>query len=76
MPAQPLHQWTLGLDAALEDASDALTLWGRTRRLPEVPAFSGGLLDSWPAWAADALGIVRQEEERVSSFLQAEATYG
>lgn len=71
--AQPLHVARVDVDEALAASEEVLSLWWRARRLPEVPAFSGGLLDGWPAWAVDALGICRQEEQAVTDFFLSEA---
>lgn len=74
--AQPLHLARVDIEQALAESSTVLSLWWRARRLPEVPAFEGGLLDGWPAWAVDAFGICRQEEQAVSSYFAGEAAYG
>ena len=33
-----------------------------------APLFSGGVLDSWPAWAVDALAIRKQEVAAIQSY--------
>lgn len=71
--AQPLHRGKVDIEEALASAEPVLSLWFKARRLPEVPAFEGGLLDGWPAWAVDAFGIVRQEEAAVTAYLTGEA---
>ncbi len=33
-----------------------------------APLFSGGVLDSWPAWAVDALAIRKQEVAAIQAY--------
>lgn len=70
---QPLYRERIDIAAALASADAVLSLWFRARRLPEVPAFAGGLLDGWPAWAVEAFGICRQEEANVTAYMMGEA---
>lgn len=74
--AQPRHMCVVDIDEALESSSDVLGLWFKSRGAPDVPLFSGGSLDAWPAWALDAFGACRDEERAVDDYLRAEATYG
>lgn len=46
-----------------------MELWVQTRKHPDVPPFSGGVLDAWPAWAADTIAIARNEQVLLSAFL-------
>lgn len=59
------------IDRALAASDEALELWRVQRSHPEVPLFSGGLMDSWPGWAVDALAIARQETSAVQLYLAA-----
>lgn len=49
-----------------------MELWQQTQKHPDVPAFSGGLLDAWPAYAVDALAIARDEVQLIRLFLAEE----
>lgn len=71
-PAQPLHCCVVDIEHAREASSGIMSLWWSSRRLPEVPAFDGGLLTHWPAWAVDAFGICRQEENAVTAYRASE----
>lgn len=53
-----------------------MELWKETRKHPNAPAFSGGVYDSWPAWAVDALAIAREEVSCIEVFLHQEAPRG
>ncbi len=43
-----------------------------TQQHPDVPAFDGGLLDCWPAYALDAITIARTELQRIRINLKRE----
>lgn len=45
----------------LTAAAPLMSLWDTEQRFPGLPLYSGGLLDSWPAVAVDALAICREE---------------
>lgn len=65
---QPRYMDVVDIERALEVAAPALELWVTASAHEPAPAFSGGVLDSWPAWAADALGIARQETTAINSY--------
>lgn len=50
-----------------------MELWLETQKQPNAPAFSGGVLDAWPAWAVDALAIARDEYTLIRVYLMQEA---
>lgn len=55
--------------AVLEEVSArAFAVWELAEANPGIPLFSGGLLDSWPSYAVDALRIVRDEAAVVRSL--------
>lgn len=53
-----------------------MELWLETQKQPNAPAFSGGVLDAWPAYAVDALAIARDEYAVIRAFLMQEAARG
>ncbi len=72
--AQPLHtNARLDLHQALHESRDLMNLWFAAQQHPEVPAFAGGLLDGWPSYAADALGICRRELAAIHRLRDQEA---
>ena len=74
--AQPLHFEKVDIQQALSKVGHMYLMYARARMQPHVPAFSGGLLDSWPAWAVEAFEIAQQEETSVKLFLESEARNG
>lgn len=58
----------LNIKQALEEVGAVADLYFTSRRMPEVPAFAGGLISDWPGWAAQAWGIMRQEDMAVTAF--------
>lgn len=74
--SQPLHFQRVDIQRALEEMGAVYSLFARSRMRPNVPAFSGGLLDSWPAWAVEAFEVAQQEETSVKLFLESEARNG
>lgn len=58
------------IDEALEDSqtSAVLDVW-YSARLHEAPAYSGGVLDAWPALMVDGLAVCRSEEMAIDRFL-------
>jgi hypothetical protein len=75
-PGQPLYKAVVDIDRAIEEAEPLYRLYRVTRMQPNVPAFSGGLLDSWPAVAIEAFEIFRQEEAAVVAHLNSERAHG
>lgn len=64
----------MDINHALAQSRKALRLWGYARMHEHVPAFSGGLMDSWPAWAVDAIAIARSETQVIAAFLRSRDT--
>ena len=54
---------------ALTQTRREMRLWMYARMHENVPAFSGGLMDSWPAWAVDAIAVARAETQAIAAFL-------
>lgn len=71
--AQFLHKARVDIRAAIAATEDLMELWLDTQKQPNAPAFSGGVLDAWPAYAVDALAIARDEYALIRVFLLQEA---
>jgi hypothetical protein len=69
-PPQPLHKARVDIRRALDEVGPVLDLYFEARRMPEVPAFTGGLVSDWPAWASQAWGILRQEDQSVTAYMR------
>ncbi len=70
--AQP--RWTNAVTDLDEVFSDpqvraVLDRWGAAR-LHEAPAYSGGVLDVWPALMVDGLAVCRHEEAVISDWVR------
>lgn len=72
-PWQFLHKARVDINAALAATGELMDLWLDTQKQPNAPAFSGGVLDAWPAYAVDALAIARDEYSLIRAFLMQEA---
>lgn len=70
-PPQPRHRERVDPERAWSEAGPALVLWATARGLKSAP-FSGGALDSWPAWALDAWPILDAEMAAVEGALRRE----
>lgn len=73
LPEQP--RWVkaqVDIDEALADTQVCAVLdaWESARMFEGVPAYSGGLLDTWPALMVDGLAICRQEETAIGDFVR------
>lgn len=55
------------LSHAFDEVQDVIDAFFRTLNFPESPAFTGGVLDAWPARMVDGLGIARREWQAVQS---------
>lgn len=64
----------MDINAAVAATEDLMELWLETQKQPNAPAFSGGVLDAWPAQAVDALAIARDEFALIRAFLMEEAS--
>jgi hypothetical protein len=73
---QPAHRAVVDLTEAIRASREAMELWADTQKHPTHPPFTGGTQDSWPAWAVDALFILRVETERIRAFLASEVNRG
>lgn len=51
-----------------------MEFWRTTQLHPDLPLFSGGILDSWPAFVVDGLAICRNEFEQIRRFLHTESS--
>lgn len=70
---QPLHFFRVDLHRALSESRDLMDLWSASQQHPTAPAFSGGVLDAWPAYASEALAIARSECGRIRAFMDQES---
>jgi len=61
------------IQQALAESRRALVLWRTVRAHAPAPAYSGGVMDSWPAWSVDALAIANEEHNNCRAYLAAEA---
>lgn len=68
---QPRWTTTLDIDEAFADPAVATVLdaWA-SARMYEAPAYSGGVLDAWPALMVDGLAVCRSEESVISDFVR------
>lgn len=59
----------MDIDEALDDAQTSAVLerWW-SARMHEAPAYSGGVLDAWPALMVDGLAVCRSEEQAIDDF--------
>jgi hypothetical protein len=71
VPAQPRHRSRVTIERAFEVAQPALDVWLTTRRHPEQPPFSGGVLD-WPQWLRQALEVMDVEQAVVEAVVAGE----
>lgn len=60
----------MDIHEALHESREVLKMWLETQKHPDVPAFSGGLLDVWPAFAVDGLAICRTEVQRIRAYVR------
>lgn len=72
---QPLHFKKVDIQEALGVVGDLYLLYARAK-MHNGPAFSGGVLDSWPQEYVEAAEIAQQEESAVKFFLAAEGGHG
>lgn len=72
---QPLHRkFHVDLEEALRTSAPALTVWRAQAAAPHAPLYSGGVLDSWPAWVVEVLQVAGPEVEHLKAFLMWEST--
>lgn len=59
----------MSIDAALSEPKvrDVLDCW-TSARMHEAPAFSGGVVDAWPALMVDGLAVCRAEEDAIDDW--------
>lgn len=53
---------------ALADTEELRMMWHHSRQHPTAPAFSGGVLDSWPAVAVDGFAILDHELLMINAY--------
>lgn len=73
---QPLHKGVprIDLEEALRTSAPALMVWRAQSAAPHAPLYSGGILDSWPAWVVEVLQVAGPEVEHLKAFLAWEST--
>lgn len=67
-----MRKLTIDIDEALADpiVDFVMDLWGQARGFLEAPAFSGGVLDSWPALAVECFPMLRNEDSAIDAYLR------
>ncbi len=74
-PAQPLYKGVhVDIEEALRVSAPALLVWRAQAAAPHAPLYSGGVLDSWPAWVVEVLQVAGPEVESIKAFLMWEST--
>ena len=72
---QPLHKGVhVDIEEALRVSGPALQVWRAQSAAPHAPLYSGGVLDSWPAWVVEVLQVAGPEVEQLKAFLMWEST--
>ena len=72
---QPLHKGVhVDIEEALRVSGPALQVWRAQSAAPHAPLYSGGVLDSWPAWVVEVLQVAGPEVESIKAFLMWEST--
>lgn len=71
-PGQPLHHVVVDIDVAIEHTERLYSDFRFARTQSHAPAFSGGVLDSWPAESVEAFAILQAEHAAILSFLKSE----
>ena len=72
---QPLHKGVhVDIEEALRVSGPALQVWRAQSAAPHAPLYSGGVLDSWPAWVVEVLQVAGPEVEQLKAFLLWEST--
>lgn len=66
----------LELDAAFREVDDVLQAFLATRNHPGAPAYSGGVLDAWPARGADGLAFAATEWRMVQAYVRQQLRKG
>lgn len=68
-----LHPFKVDPARALEETADLRRQWYEARRFPNAPAFSGGVLDNWPAIAVDGFAVLNDEMVLINDHIREEA---
>ena len=72
---QPLHKGVhVDIEEAQRVSGPALQAWRAQSAAPHAPLYSGGVLDSWPAWVVEVLQVAGPEVEHLKAFLLWEST--
>lgn len=67
--AQPRWRKRVRIEEALSYSRDAVQIWLRSRSYPDIPLYSGGLLDAWPARVVEEQSVLREEWLVIKEFL-------
>lgn len=59
----------IDFDEVQREVGDVLDAWVGSMKWPNVPPFSGGVLDAWPARLADGLAFAREEWALVRAYV-------
>lgn len=73
---QPRHRARVDIRQAISASEVLMGFWRETRKHPDAPPLSGGVLDAWPAYLVDALAIADEEFQVVCGFMNHEAPRG
>lgn len=65
---QPRWVGRVDLELALQASARFLSFWLQVAPHSQIPAFSGGLFDTWPGVLADALTVARTEWEAIARW--------
>ena len=68
---QQLHRARVDINRALAASASTLQLWSTVKAHAPAPAFSGGVMDAWPAWAVDALAVAHEESNACRAYFAA-----
>ncbi len=67
---QLLHKSKVDINEALEKTHDIRAAWLRAQKHPNAPAYSGGVLDSWPQRMVDGFAICNAQMRLVDLYRQ------
>jgi len=71
--AQPRWHERVDIEAAMAATADVTQAFFAGIAFPESPAFTGGVLDAWPARMVEGLGMARREWRAIQQHLSDEA---
>lgn len=65
-------RWEVKVDLheAMAEVGDIFEAWLASRAWPNVPPFSGGMLDAWPNRLREGLAVCREEWAAVMAYVR------